>query len=180
MSRVGKATISKAKGVDVNISGSEVTVKGPKGQLALSLADGMAVAVEGDVISVTRTSNHRTARAMHGMTRSLISNMVVGVTEGYTKSLEIRGVGFKAQQKGSANVEMSVGKSHTVMLPIPDGVKLDVSKDGRNVIVGGIDKQAVGEMAAKIRATHKPEPYKGKGVRYVGEYVRSKEGKTVK
>jgi large subunit ribosomal protein L6 len=180
MSRVGKAKISKAAGVDVAVAGSEVTVKGPKGQLTLALVDGMDVAVEGDVIAVTRNSDHRQVRALHGMTRSLISNMVTGVTKGFTKSLEIRGVGFKAQQKGSSNLEMSVGKSHTVMLPIPDGVKLDVSKDGRSVIVNGIDKQLVGETAAKIRATHKPEPYKGKGIRYVGEYVRSKEGKTGK
>ena len=179
MSRVGKAPITIPSGVDVSISGDDVTVKGPKGQLTQSVPQGISVAVDDGSVVVTRVDDERQTRALHGLTRSLVANMVQGVTEGFTKSLEIQGVGYRAQAKGKNAIELSLGFSHTVDIQAPDGIEFDVPQPTQ-INVTGIDKQLVGQVAADIREWRKPEPYKGKGIRYVGERVLRKAGKAAK
>ena len=177
MSRIGKAPVAFGKDVQVSINGNLLAVKGPKGQLEMDVNAQISCEIGEGQIVFTRPSDHRDHRSLHGMVRSIAANMVEGVTNGFKKDLEIRGVGFRALLKGS-NLEMNLGKSHPINLVIPSEVKVEVAKDQRAVTVSGIDKQKVGAFAAKIRSFYPPEPYKGKGVRYVGEYVRSKEGKS--
>jgi large subunit ribosomal protein L6 len=176
MSRVGKSPIPVPSGVEVTIKGNHVTVKGPKGELARELPGPLTVQQEGDELVVTRADDERESRALHGLGRSLLNNMVVGVTEGYRKELEIQGVGYRANAQGNSKLELQLGFSHPVDVEAPDGITFDVPTPTQ-VIVVGIDKELVGQVAANIRAIRKPEPYKGKGVRYKDEYVRRKAGK---
>jgi large subunit ribosomal protein L6 len=178
MSRIGRMPVPVPAGVDVSISGREVTVKGPKGQLSLTVADPIEVSQSDGVITVTRPTDEGRVRALHGLSRSLVANMVTGVTEGYRKTLEIVGVGYRVQARG-AGVEFSLGFSHPVTVTPPDGITLRVETPTR-LVVEGIDKQRVGETAANIRKLRKPDPYKGKGVRYSGEQIRRKVGKAGK
>ncbi|MBI5252454.1 MAG: 50S ribosomal protein L6 [Desulfomonile tiedjei] len=175
MSRIGKAPIAIPDKVKVTLSPPVISVDGPKGSLNLSFSDLVKVDVEDTVIRVTAVGEHRKSRAMHGLTRTLINNMVVGVTDGFTKSLEIQGVGYRAEST-KENLTLNVGYSNPVVMPIPDGITVDVEKN-TTIHVRGIDKQQVGEIAARIRRVRKPEPYRGKGIRYVGEQVRRKVGK---
>ncbi len=175
MSRIGKKPIQVPEGVTVSIGPGRVTVNGPRGELQQGVSSRMAVAEEDGTIVVTRPTDRGEDRAVHGLTRSLIANMVEGVTEGFEKRLEIQGVGYRAKLAGKA-IELSVGYSHTVSLPAPDGIEFEVPTPTQ-VIVRGIDKQLVGETAARIRRIRPPEPYKGKGIRHEGEYVRRKVGK---
>ena len=175
MSRVGNAPIELPSGVDVSVKDDEVQVKGPKGTLTQMIEPNLGVDVEDGVVTVTRTNDERQTRALHGLTRALIANMVTGVSEGFSKELTIVGVGYRAALKGSS-LELQVGYSHPVNVEALDGVTFDVPEPTR-IIVGGIDKQKVGQMAADIRAVRPPEPYKGKGIRYTDEYVRRKAGK---
>ena len=175
MSRVGKAPIPIPSGVDVKIDGSDVTVKGSKGELSRTVHDAVSVAVEDNEIIVARNNDERESRALHGLTRALLNNMVIGVTEGYRKQLEIVGVGYRANMKGSS-LELQVGFSHPVTVDAPAGVTIE-APDQTTVIVSGIDKELVGQVAANIRKIKPPEPYKGKGIRYTGEHVRRKAGK---
>ena len=178
MSRIGRLPIDIPAGVDVTVDGAAVTVKGPKGELTLTVARPIEVKVEEAQVLVTRPDDERASRSLHGLTRSLIANQILGVTEGYSKGLEIVGTGYRVAQKGSA-VEFALGFSHPVTVEPPAGITLTV--EGNNKItVAGIDKQAVGETAANIRKIKKPEPYKGKGIRYAGEVVRRKAGKSGK
>ena len=178
MSRIGRLPIDIPAGVDVKVDGAAVTVKGPKGELALNVASPIEVKVEDNQVLVTRPDDERESRALHGLTRSLIANQIIGVTEGYSKGLEIVGTGYRVAQRGSS-VEFALGFSHPVTVEPPAGITLTV--EGNNKItVAGIDKQAVGETAANIRKIKKPEPYKGKGIRYAGEVVRRKAGKSGK
>ena len=179
MSRVGKAPIPVPAGVSVSIAGAEVTVTGPKGRLQHRVPEPITVQVEGEAILVARADDERESRALHGLTRALIKNMVVGVNEGYRKDLEIVGVGYRAAAKGPGQLELQLGFSHPVSVTAPDGITFEVPSQTA-IRVHGIDKQAVGEVAARIRALRKPEPYKGKGIRYAGEYVRRKAGKAAK
>lgn len=178
MSKVGKQVISLPSGVEAKINGAAFECKGSKGSLSVDLPESIAVAVENNEIAVTRTSEDKHARAMHGTVRSLVNNAIVGVSEGYTKKLEIQGVGYRAQVQGSKLV-LNIGFCHTVEIDAPEGISF-ACPDQTHIDVSGIDKQAVGETAAKIRAVRKPEPYKGKGIRYVGEHVRRKAGKSAK
>ena len=179
MSRIGRLPIAIPSGVDVKLDGRQVDVKGPKGSLALTVAEPITVARDDDgAIVVTRPNDERESRSLHGLTRTLIANMVVGVTEGYSRSLEIVGTGYRAVARGS-DIELALGFSHPVLVKAPQGVTITV--DGpTKLTVSGIDKQQVGEVAANIRKLRKPEPYKGKGVRYEGEQVRRKAGKAGK
>ncbi len=177
MSRIGNKPIALTGGVSADVSGRNVTVKGPKATLQQELPELVEAKVEENQLVVTRTNESRRAKAMHGLARSLLNNMVVGVATGFKKELEIRGVGYRAEVKGK-NLVLSVGYSHPVEHPIPDGIEITVGKN--NVItVSGADKQQVGQVAADIREYRPPDVYKGKGIRYVGEYVIQKEGKTV-
>ena len=178
MSRIGRMPVTVPSGVDVTISGRDVTVKGPKGTLSLQISAPIEVSRDGDVITVTRPSDEGEVRALHGLSRSLIANMVTGVTEGYRKTLEIVGVGYRVQARGK-DLEFALGFSHPVPVSAPDGISFTVETPTR-FIVEGIDKQQVGEVAAKIRKLRKPDPYKGKGVRYQGEQIRRKVGKAGK
>jgi large subunit ribosomal protein L6 len=178
MSRIGRMPVTVPSGVDVTISGREVTVKGPKGTLSLEISAPIEVAQEDGVLTVTRPSDEGQVRALHGLSRSLIANMVTGVTDGYRKTLEIVGVGYRVQAKGK-DLEFALGFSHPVPVNAPDGITFRVETPTR-FIVEGIDKQQVGEVAAKIRKLRKPDPYKGKGVRYQGEQIRRKVGKAGK
>jgi large subunit ribosomal protein L6 len=179
MSRIGKLPIPVPSGVDVDIDGSTVTVKGPKGQLTHAVASPITVERADDgTIAVSRPDDERQNRALHGLTRSLLANMVTGVTEGFEKRLEIQGVGYRVVPRGS-DLEFAVGFSHTVQVKAPEGITFRVDSPTR-FSVSGIDKQAVGETAANIRKIRKPEPYKGKGIRYAGEVVRRKVGKAGK
>jgi large subunit ribosomal protein L6 len=178
MSRIGRMPVTVPSGVDVTISGRDVTVKGPKGTLSLQISAPIEVSREGDVITVTRPSDEGEVRALHGLSRSLIANMVTGVTEGYRKTLEIVGVGYRVQARGK-DLEFALGFSHPVPVSAPDGISFKVETPTR-FIVEGIDKQQVGEVAANIRKLRKPDPYKGKGVRYQGEQIRRKVGKAGK
>ena len=173
MSRVGKEPIPVPSGVDVAVSDAHVTVKGPKGELALDAPAGISVSIEGDEVIVERADDERETRALHGLSRTLVNNMVVGVTEGYRKELEIVGVGYRAAAQGDTKLEMALGFSHPVVVDAPEGITFDVPSATRIDVIG-IDKQLVGQVAADIRALRKPEPYKGKGVRYLGEYVPRK------
>src|SRR5687768_5004969 len=176
MSRIGKKPIPMPKGVDFSIDGNTVKVKGPKGELTHTFTPGMKVRVENNEIIVERPSDDKNERALHGLTRALIANMVLGVTEGFKKTLEIVGVGYKAEKKGKKLV-VTVGYSHPVEYPEPAGITLSTPAP-TVIVVEGIDKQKVGQVAAELRQFRKPEPYKGKGIRYQGEQVRRKAGKT--
>lgn len=178
MSRVGKKPITIPSGVEVTIDGNTVTVKGPKGTLTRQIHPDMTVKKEDNVIKVERPSDDRFHRALHGTTRSIIANMVEGVSNGFSKTLELVGVGYRAQKKGKA-VVLNVGYSHPVEVPEPEGIELEVPS-ATQIIVKGIDKEKVGAVAANIRAIRKPEPYKGKGIKYSDERIRRKEGKTGK
>lgn len=178
MSRIGRLPIDIPAGVDVKIDGQAVSVKGPKGELALTVAAPIEVKLEENQVLVTRPDDERNSRSLHGLTRTLIANQIIGVTQGYSKALEIVGTGYRVAQKGSS-LELALGFSHPVVVEPPAGITLTV--EGNNKItVAGIDKQAVGETAANIRKIKKPEPYKGKGIRYAGEVVRRKAGKAGK
>ena len=179
MSRIGKLPIPVPSGVDVTIDGQHVTVKGPKGTLSHTVAEPITVSRADDgVLQVQRPDDERESRSLHGLSRTLIANMVTGVTSGYTKTLEIVGTGYRVTARGS-NLEFALGYSHPVMVEAPDGITFRVETPTR-FAVEGIDKQKVGEVAANIRKLRKPDPYKGKGVRYQGEVVRRKAGKTGK
>jgi large subunit ribosomal protein L6 len=178
MSRIGRLPIDIPAGVDVKVEGQAVTVKGPKGELSLTVAQPIQVQLDENRVLVTRPDDERNSRSLHGLTRTLINNQIIGVTEGYSKGLEIVGTGYRVAQKGPA-IEFALGFSHPVTVEPPSGITLTV--EGNNKLtVAGIDKQAVGEMAANIRKIKKPEPYKGKGIRYAGEVVRRKAGKAGK
>jgi large subunit ribosomal protein L6 len=179
MSRIGKQPIDIPAGVEVSISGQHVAVKGPKGTLELDAPGEIAVATEGEQVVVTRPDDERRHRALHGLTRSLVSNMVVGVSEGYSRELEIVGVGYRATAQGPSRLELQVGFSHTVPVDAPEGITLEVPTPNR-IIVSGASKQQVGQVAANIRKIRKPEPYKGKGIRYADERVLRKAGKSAK
>ena len=178
MSRIGKLPIPLPAGVTVEINGQDVAVKGPKGELKLTVSKPIIVSQEDGSVIVARPDDEAVSKSLHGLTRSLIANNVHGVSEGFTKALEIVGTGYRAALKG-ATVELSLGFSHPVFVTPPEGITL-VVEGNTKIIVSGIDKQAVGEMAANIRKLRKPEPYKGKGVRYEGERVRRKAGKAGK
>jgi large subunit ribosomal protein L6 len=175
MSRIGKQPIEIPDGVDVEVAPGTVKVKGPKGELSQAVSRDMKVGVENGTLTVERPTDRGEHRALHGLTRSLIANMVEGVTQGYERRLEIQGVGYRAQLKGKA-LEMSLGFSHPVTVEAPEGIEFEVPQP-TEVVVRGIDKQLVGETAARIRKRRPPEPYKGKGVRYAGEHVSRKVGK---
>ena len=177
MSRVGKKVITIPAGVTVDIQQGKVTVKGGKGELSWTLPEGITAEVNGTELAVKRANDSRQLRALHGTNRSLLSNMVEGVSKGFVKELEIVGVGFKAAVKGNA-LDLALGKSHPILHPIPAGVTVTVTENTK-VKVEGIDKQIVGQFAAEVRGYYPPEPYKGKGVHYVGEHIRRKEGKSV-
>jgi len=179
MSRIGKSPIPVPSGVEVGVSGSKVTVKGPKGSLEHTVPDTISVTVEDGVIHLARADEERRSRSLHGLTRSLVNNMVIGVTEGFRKDLEIVGVGYRANAKGPSQLELSLGFSHPVHVTAPDGVTFDVPEPTKVGVIG-IEKQVVGQVAAEIRAFRKPEPYKGKGVRYAGERILRKAGKASK
>ncbi len=179
MSRIGKAPISIPAGVEVTVSGSDVTVKGSKGSLTHTVPEVISVSVDDGVVTVDRATEERSSRALHGLSRSLINNMVIGVSEGFRKDLEIVGVGYRAAAKGNDKLELSLGFSHSVEVQAPEGITFDVPEPTKIGVIG-IDKQAVGQVAAVIRSYRKPEPYKGKGVRYAGERVVRKAGKAGK
>ena len=178
MSRIGRKPITIPAGVEVKINGSEVTVKGPKGTLTQTFNSRISVKVEGSEILVTRPTDDKEDRALHGLTRTLVHNMVVGVTEGFKKELEVNGVGYRVQKQGN-NLVMNLGYSHQVIVPEVDGITIDVP--GPNaIVISGADKQKVGQFAAEVREKRPPEPYKGKGIKYAGEHIRRKEGKAGK
>ena len=179
MSRIGKSPITIPSGVDVSIGDRHVTVKGPKGTLERDLPGEITVRQDGDTLLVERPDDQRQNRAMHGLVRSLVNNMVVGVTDGFAKELEIIGVGFRATAKGSDAIDLALGFSHGIEVKAPEGISFEVPAQNR-IIVRGIDKEKVGQVAADIRKLRKPEPYKGKGVRYLGEHVARKAGKSGK
>ena len=179
MSRIGRMPVVVPSGVDVAIDGSLVTVKGPKGTLSHTVVTPITVSKDDGVLTVTRPDDERESRARHGLTRTLVNNMVVGVTDGYEKKLEIVGVGYRVLSKGPTQLEFQLGYSHSITFNAPDGITFTVDGPTR-LGVQGIDKQLVGEVAANIRKLRKPEPYKGKGVRYAGEHVRRKVGKAGK
>jgi large subunit ribosomal protein L6 len=178
MSRIGRLPIAVPSTVDVTIEGRRVTVKGPKGTLSRALHPDMSVSQEDGSIVVTRPTEQKTHKQLHGLTRTLVNNMVVGVTDGYRKGLEITGVGYRAALTGR-KLTLNLGYSHQIEIDPPEGIAFEVETPTRLAVVG-IDKELVGEMAAKVRATRKPEPYKGKGVRYAGEVIRRKAGKAGK
>jgi large subunit ribosomal protein L6 len=178
MSRIGRMPVVVPSGVDVTISGRHVHVKGPKGELSLNVSEPIEVTQADGTITVTRPSDEGEIRALHGLSRSLIANMVTGVTEGYRKTMEIVGVGYRVQARGQ-DLEFALGFSHPVPIPAPEGITFRVETPTR-FVVEGIDKQQVGEVAANIRKLRKPDPYKGKGVRYQGEQIRRKVGKAGK
>lgn len=180
MSRIGKLPIPLPKGVTVDVDGSTVTLKSKKGTLSQTFNDDMAISVEDNVLSVERPTDSKRHKQLHGLTRALINNMVVGLSDGYTRRLDVEGVGYRAEMKGS-DLILNVGYSHPIVMPPPTPeTKYAVENRGKKIIVTGIDKQVVGEICAKIRKTRPPEPYKGKGIRYEGEYVRRKAGKAGK
>ena len=178
MSRIGLQPITIPSGVEIKIAGSSVSVKGPKGQLDRNLPENISVAQEESELRVSRANDSKDVRALHGLVRSLLANMVTGVTQGYEKNLEIQGVGYRAAKKGN-DLELAVGFSHSVTKKAPSGIEFDVPVPTK-ITVRGIDKELVGQTAAEIRAIKKPEPYKGKGIRYEGEHVRRKAGKAAK
>ncbi|KAA0919112.1 50S ribosomal protein L6 [Dietzia sp. ANT_WB102] len=178
MSRIGKAPITVPSGVDIKVDGQTITVKGPKGELTQVLPDPISVSIEDNILTVNRPDEHRDNRSLHGLSRSLVNNMVVGVTEGYKQDMEIFGVGYRVVAKGK-DLEFALGYSHPVPVTAPDGITFAV--DGATKFsISGIDKQQVGQIAANIKRLRKHDPYKGKGIRYAGEQVRRKVGKTGK
>jgi large subunit ribosomal protein L6 len=179
MSRIGRAPITVPSGVDVSIDGGNITVKGPKGSLSRELPGVITVRQEDGQLLVERPNDERRNRAMHGLTRALVNNMVLGVTEGFKKDLDIIGVGYRATPKGTDRLELALGFSHQVIIQAPPGISFEVPTP-THIAVNGIDKELVGQVAANIRKLRKPEPYKGKGVRYRNEYVARKAGKTGK
>ena len=180
MSRIGRAPINVPAGVEVSVdtANSVITVKGPKGTLTQKFHSRMNVTVEGNVVTVTRPSDEKEDRALHGLTRTLISNMVVGVTQGYSKKLEVNGVGYRVALQGKA-LNLTLGYSHPVIMDAPEGITFEVP-DANTIIIKGIDKQLVGQVSAVVRSKRAPEPYKGKGIKYEGEKIRRKSGKTGK
>ncbi len=178
MSRIGKMPISVPAGVDVKIDNSVVTVKGPKGTLTREFSGSLSIENKDGVISVTRPNDTKMNKSLHGLTRTLIADMVEGVTNGYSKTLEIEGVGYRAAKQGN-NLVMNLGYSHQVIMSERDGITIDVPQPNR-IVINGIDKQAVGQFAAEVREKRPPEPYKGKGIRYAGERIIRKEGKAGK
>jgi large subunit ribosomal protein L6 len=179
MSRVGKQPVTIPKGVDVKLSGANVKVKGPKGELDWTYPEGVSVAVEEGQAVVTRKSDDKPVRALHGLTRALIQNMVTGVSEGYARSLELTGIGYRAQAQGD-NLVFAVGYSHPVEFKLPEGIKAEVDKKQTTITLSGIDKHLLGQVAADIKAIRKPDAYKGKGIRYAGERIKLKAGKAAK
>jgi large subunit ribosomal protein L6 len=179
MSRVGKEPIAIPSGVDVTLEGRRVVVKGPNGTLAHQAPEAITVSRDGDTLVVTRPDDERESRALHGLTRSLVHNMVVGVSQGFSRELEIVGVGYRAQAQGPSKLELQVGFSHPVRFEAPEGVTFEVPQPTR-IVVRGADKQLVGQVAADVRKSRPPEPYKGKGIRYVDEHVQRKAGKSAK
>lgn len=179
MSRIGRMPIAVPEGVDIKIKGANVKVKGPKGELSHTFPASMKIKLDDGEIKVTRPSDERTHRALHGMTRALINNMVVGVSEGFEKVLEINGVGYRAELEGQ-NLVLNVGFSHPVTIEPPEGITFEVDGRTRQIKVMGYDKQAVGQTAAVIRKVRPPEPYKGKGIKYLDEVIRRKAGKAGK
>lgn len=178
MSRIGKKPVEIPAGVEVKVDGQTVTVKGPKGSLTQNVHPNMTVAVEGNEIKVTRPNDDKQNRALHGLTRSLIANMVEGVTNGFSKTLKINGVGYRAVKKGN-DLELTIGYSHLVNMKTPEGITVDIP-DNNTIVVSGPDKQQVGQFAAEVREKRPPEPYKGKGIKYADEHIRRKEGKAGK
>jgi len=179
VSRIGLSPITVPSGVEIDVKGQDVTVKGPKGTLSLTLPEQITVEIDNGTVNVSRLNEERQSKALHGLNRSLMANMVVGVSDGFRKDLEIIGVGYRANAKGPGKLELALGYSHSVTVEAPDGVTFDVPEPTKIGVIG-IDKQVVGQVAAEIRAHRKPEPYKGKGVRYVGERVVRKAGKAGK
>ena len=179
MSRVGKAPITVPSGVEVSIDGRRVVVSGPKGSLDLEVPGKITIRREDDTLLVERPNDERENRALHGLTRSLVNNMVIGVHQGFSKELQIVGVGYRAVVAGSDSLELQLGYSHPVMVTAPEGITFEVPEPTR-IIVSGVDKEVVGQVAADIRDHRKPEPYKGKGIRYAGEHVARKAGKAAK
>ena len=178
MSRIGKKPITIPAGVDVKLNGNEVTVKGPKGELKNTFNSEMAIAVENNEIIVTRPSDVKEHRSLHGLTRTLIANMVEGVTNGFSKELEVNGVGYRCQKQGK-NLVMNLGYSHQVIMEEIPGITIDVPSPNK-IVISGADKQMVGQFAAEVRTKRPPEPYKGKGIKYADEHIRRKEGKAAK
>ena len=178
MSRIGRMPIVVPAGVEVKINGSDIEVKGPKGTLTRTVHSDMALSMEGNEIHVTRPSDDKEHRSLHGLTRSLVANMVEGVSNGYKKELEINGIGYRAAMQGSQLV-LNIGYSHQVFMDQPEGIKIEVPSANK-IVISGPDKQKVGQFAANIREKRPPEPYKGKGIKYVDEHIRRKEGKAGK
>ena len=178
MSRIGRKPIAIPAGVDVKVDGATVTVKGPKGTLTQTFNSRISVKVEGSEILVTRPTDDKEDRSLHGLTRTLVNNMVIGVTEGYSKNLEVNGVGYRVQKQGS-NLVMNLGYSHQVIMSEVDGITIDVPSPNA-IVISGPDKQKVGQFAAEVREKRPPEPYKGKGIKYADEHIRRKEGKAGK
>ena len=178
MSRIGRKPITIPAGVEVKVDGSVVTVKGPKGTLTNTFNADMAIAVEGAEVVVTRPSDNKEHRSLHGLTRTLIANMVQGVTEGFKKELQVNGVGYRVQKQGT-NLVMNLGYSHQVIMAEPEGITIEVPGPN-SIIISGADKQKVGQFAAEVREKRPPEPYKGKGIKYIDEHIRRKEGKAAK
>ena len=179
MSRIGRMPVPVPQGVSVDVQKNTVRVKGPKGELSRTFDPDMKIELENDQIVVQRPTDHRRHRALHGLTRALLNNMVTGVSQGFVRRLQIEGVGYRAELQGK-NLVLNVGYSHPVVIEPPDGISFEIEKGYRTVSVSGVDKEVVGEMAARIRRVRPPEPYKGKGIRYQGEYVRRKAGKAGK
>jgi len=178
MSRIGKMPIDVPTGCEVNIDGSTVTVKGPKGTLTRTVHNNMIVTMDGSVITVTRPNDNKLNRSLHGLTRTLIANMVEGVEKGFTKELEVNGVGYRVAKQGK-DLVMNIGYSHQVIMPEIDGITIDVPAPNK-IVISGPDKQKVGQFAAEVREKRPPEPYKGKGIKYADEHIRRKEGKAGK
>lgn len=178
MSRIGRKPIDVPSGVEVKINGNHISVKGAKGTLERDFSNNLTVKMENNTITVERPNDEKENRALHGLTRTLIANMVQGVTTGFSKELEVNGVGYRAQKQGK-NLVMNLGYSHQVIMPEPDGITVDVPAPNK-IVVNGADKQKVGQFAAEIREKRKPEPYKGKGIKYVDEHIQRKEGKAGK
>mgnify|MGYP006323668031 FL=1 len=178
MSRIGKKPITIPAGVEVKVNGNEVTVKGPKGELKNTFNADMAIAMEGNEITVTRPTDNKEHRALHGLTRTLIANMIEGVANGYSKTLEVNGVGYRVQKQGK-NLVMNLGFSHQVIVEEVPGITIEVPGPNQ-IVISGADKQQVGQFAAEVREKRPPEPYKGKGIKYADEHIRRKEGKAAK